>query len=105
ISDVCGLTPPYPPPWQSALSLHRPMIDDADDARVDGGFAGVEGKRRLFAAHEEHFFAHAGAHRVDGHERPADGLALRGQRLHEEQRETHEIGILAGQDDVANYTG
>ena len=45
------------------------MIDDADDAGVDGSFDRIERKARFLAANEEHLFADAGADRVDRDER------------------------------------
>src|SRR6185436_1408129 len=77
-----------------------PVIDDADDARVDGRLDGIERKARFLAAHEEHFFADAGADRIDGDEGPAGGLALRRERLEDQQLQAHEVFVFSRDDDV-----
>src|SRR3954462_14031022 len=80
-----------------------PVIDDADDAGIDGRLGGIERKARFLAADEEHFFANAGAHRVDGDERPSNWLPVGRQWLHDQQRDPGEVLVLAGRDDVANH--
>ena len=87
---------------RSALS-EIPTVDDADDAGVDRRLDRIERKARLFAAHEEHFFADAGADRVDRHERASRGLALGRERLHHQQFDADEILVLPRHDDVANH--
>ena len=72
-----------------------PVIDDADDAGVDRRLGRIERKARFLAAHEEHFFADAGADRVDGDERLSRRLSIRRQRLHEQQREAGQVLVLA----------
>ena len=59
------------------------MVDDADDAGVDGRLGRIERKARFLAAHEEDFLSDAGAHRIDRYERPPGGLAIGGERLHD----------------------
>ena len=51
------------------------MIDDTDDAGIDGGFDGIERKTRFLAANEEHRLADARAGRIDGDERAPHRLA------------------------------
>src|SRR3954466_16118132 len=64
-----------------------PMIDDADDAGVDGCFHRAERKARFLAANEKPPLADAGASRVDRDERPPQWLALRRQGLKDQQLE------------------
>ena len=70
-----------------------------------GGSAGIERKARFLAADEEHFLADAGADRVDRDERPAGRLALRRQRLDDQQRDAGEVLVLPRDDDVADDAG
>src|SRR5438876_4199088 len=81
------------------------MIDDPDDAGVDGSFDGIERKARFFAADEKHFLADARADGISGHQRPSGRLAIGRQRLQDEKLETGEILVLARDDDVADDFG
>ena len=62
-------------------------------------------KAGFLAADEEHGLADARAHRIDRDERTADILAVGANRLHEQQLDAVEVGILAGGDDVADDAG
>ncbi len=79
------------------------MIDDADDAGVDGGVSRIEGETRLFAADEKHLLADARANGIHGDERPAGRLAIGRQRLHDEQLDPDEGVVLSSRDDVTNH--
>src|SRR3954469_25289474 len=82
-----------------------PVIDDADDAGVDRRFGRVERKARFLAADVEHFFADTGADRVDGDEGAAGRLPLGRERLHQQQLDPGELGILHAHHDVADHAG
>ena len=71
-----------------------PGIDDADDAGIGRHLGRIKRKARFFAAHEEHFFAYARAHRIGGDDDAADRLARRRHRLHEQQRHALERVVL-----------
>src|SRR4051812_612887 len=53
------------------------VVDDADDGGVDGTVFHAGGHPRGAAGHDEHGFADAGVHRVDGDEVAALSLAPR----------------------------
>src|SRR6185436_7149263 len=79
--------------------------DDADDARIDRRLGRMERKARLFATHEEHFFADAGTDGIDDHQRAPRRLSLRRQRLDHEQSDTRQVFVLSSRDDIANHAG
>src|ERR1051325_4460212 len=89
-----------------ARDLHLPeipVIDDADDAGIDGRFGRrIKRKARFLAAHEKDFFADTSADRVDRHQRPSGRFTGRGPRLDEQQLDPHELLIFARDDDVAD---
>src|SRR5258707_15402654 len=68
-------------------SLQIPVVDNADDTRINGGLDWIERKTRFLAADEEHLFADAGADGIDGNQRPPGGLTIRCQRLDNQQLE------------------
>ena len=67
-----------------------------------GTSTGMKRKARFFAAHEEHIFADARAHRIGGDDDAADRLARRRHRLHEQQRHAVERVVLDVQHDVSD---
>src|SRR6266545_1635682 len=79
-----------------------PVIDNADDAGIHGRFRGIERKACLFAADEKHFFADAGADRIDGDDRPPRRLTIDGERLDDQQLDAGELLVLPGRHDVAD---
>src|SRR6185312_11787699 len=83
--------------------FHMPVIDDADDAGVDGGFDGIKGKARFLAAHEEDFLADARADRIDRDQRAAGGLTLRRQRLNDQELQPRQVFVFAGHDNIPDY--
>src|SRR5260370_19175660 len=89
----------------TALSTDVPVIDDPDEARINGRLDRIERKAGFLAAHEEDHLAGAGAHRIDGDERPSHPLALGGQRLDDEQLDAHKALILVGGHDVTDHPG
>src|SRR6266851_7582482 len=89
----------------TALSTDVPVIDDADDARINGRLDGIERKAGFLAAHEEDDLTGAGANRIDGDERPSHRLAIGSQRLDDEQLDAHEALILVGGHDVTDHPG
>ena len=74
-------------------------------AGVGRRLGGIERKRGLPAADEEHVLADAGADRVERHERAAGRLAGRGERLQDEQLDAGQVLVLVGRDDVADDAG
>ena len=54
-------------------------------AGIGGRLGGIERKRGLPAAHEEHVLADAGADRIERHQGAAGRLARRRQRLQDQQ--------------------
>ena len=76
------------------------MVHDSDDRRIDRGFRGVEGKARFLAADEEHFLSHARTDRIHRDERPSRRLALRRQRLDDEELDPGQTLVFARDDDV-----
>src|SRR5262249_5425579 len=93
-----------PRPARSA-SADRPVVDDADDAGIDRRLDRIERKTRFLAPHEKHVLAHAGADRIHRDERLACRLAIRCQRLDDEQLDADQVLVLAGRDDVADHSG
>jgi hypothetical protein len=81
------------------------MIDDADDACVDGSLDGIKGKARFLAAHEKHLFADTSTHGVHGYQRTPGGLTIRRQRLDDQKLETDEVIVFPGRNNVADYAG
>jgi hypothetical protein len=75
-----------------------PTIDNPDDPGVNRRLHGMKGKARLLAADEEHVLSHAGAHCVDGNQRPSGRLAIRRQRLNHQQGDPDEVLVLASGD-------
>src|ERR1700719_2742543 len=73
----------------TAISSDVPVIDDANNARIDRGLDRMERKAGFPAAHEEDILAGAGAHRIDDDEGPSRRLARGGQRLDDEQLDAH----------------
>ena len=86
-------------------SLRIPMIDDADDAGINGRFNWIERKARFPTAHEEHFFADTCANRIDRNKRPAGGFPIGRQWLHHEERDTGKVLVLPRGDDGADHPG
>src|SRR5215210_2294671 len=74
-------------PMTLAICIEIPMVDNADDARVDRRLNRVEGEAGFPAADEEDFFADSGAHRIDRDQRPARVLTFGSQRLENQQLE------------------
>src|SRR5439155_10142869 len=89
----------------SISSFHVPVINDADDTRIDGWLDRIERKARFLAAHEEHLLADAGADGIDGHQRAPGRLSLWRQRLDHQQSDTRQVLVLASRDDIANHAG
>jgi hypothetical protein len=81
------------------------MIDDADDACVDGSLDGIKRKARFFAANEKYLFTDTGPHGIHRHQRPPRGLTIRRQRLNDQELETDEVIVFPGRDDIADYAG
>src|SRR6478609_9277492 len=77
-----------------ARSRQIPVIHDANHRRVGRRFRGIERKRGLAPAHEEHVLAHAGAHRVERDQGPAGGFTSGRERLEDEQGRTGQVGVL-----------
>src|SRR5438128_10532011 len=65
----------------------------------------MEGKAGFLAAHEEHRLAHAGAHRVDGDERPPGVRSISGNGLQHHQLDAGQVVVLPRDDDVADDAG
>ena len=91
-------------PSYHSSSLYIPVIDDADDARIDGRFDRIERKARFLAANEEHLLANPGTDGVDGDDRPTRWLVPRRQRLHHEQLDADEVLVLVGYDHITDYS-
>src|SRR5262245_46954642 len=91
------------------LLSNVPVIDDSNDARVDGRFDGIKRKACFFASHEKDVLAHSGANAVHSNQRLPRRLALRCQRLDEKKLEPAQIFIFSrdddGADDLCNLHG
>lgn len=53
---------------------------------------------------DDHVLPHAGADRIERHERAIDGFPSRRDRLQQEERAPCKAGILYGRNDVADDT-
>jgi hypothetical protein len=81
------------------------MVDDADNAGIDWRFGRIEREAGFLAADEKHFFADAGADTVDRDERPPRRLAVRGERLDEQQLDPDQMLVFPCRHNGANDPG
>src|SRR5215203_1027095 len=85
--------------------LHLDSVDDADDGGIDGAVFQARGHASGAAAHDEHDFADAGIHRVDGHEIIALRLAVRIHAAGHEQLRALQARILPRGDNRPDDSG
>jgi hypothetical protein len=81
------------------------MVDNADDAGVDGRLRGEEGETCFLAAYEEHVFADPRADGINGDQRSSSWLAVRTEWLNQEELRAGQRLVFASGDDIADDTG